>query len=81
MREQMVLDEKIIGVELSASKKQFKWPVKDAEKKTKENDEDDNESSDEMSALQKIFVVHSVCHILFLMMKRSGGLNTVILIT
>jgi hypothetical protein len=61
MREQMVLDEKVIGVELSASKKQFKWPVKDTDKKTKENDEEDNESNDEMSALQKIFVVHSVC--------------------
>lgn len=61
MREQMVLDEKIIGVELSANKKQFKWPVNDVnEKKSKENDDDDNESTDEMSALQKIFVVHSV---------------------
>lgn len=61
MREQMVLDEKIIGVELTGSKKQFKWPVNDTDKKSKENDDDDNESSDEMSALQKIFVVHSVC--------------------
>ena len=60
MREQMVLDEKIVGVELSASKKQFKWPVNDTEKKPKDNADDDNESSDEMSALQKIFVVHSV---------------------
>src|SRR5690348_7433140 len=60
MREQMVLDEKVVGVELSGSKKQFKWPVNDPEKKTKETDDDDNESNDEMSALQKIFVVHSV---------------------
>jgi len=62
MREQMVLDEKIIGVELTANKKQFKWPVNDTnEKKSKDNnDDDDNESADEMSALQKIFVVHSV---------------------
>ena len=60
MREQMVLDEKIVGVELSASKKQFKWPVNDTEKKAKDSEDDDNESSDEMSALQKIFVVHSV---------------------
>ncbi|UJR31746.1 hypothetical protein I4U23_019224 [Adineta vaga] len=59
MREQMVLDEKIVGVELSASKKQFKWPVNDTEKKVKDNEDDDNESSDEMSALQKSFVVHS----------------------
>jgi hypothetical protein len=61
MREQMVLDEKIIGVELTSNKKQFKWPVNDSEKKPKENGEDDNESNDEMSALQKIIVVHSVC--------------------
>jgi hypothetical protein len=61
MREQMVLDEKVIGVELSANKKQFKWPVVDAEKKSKENDDDDNESNEDISALQKIFVVHSVC--------------------
>lgn len=59
MREQMVLDEKIIGVELTASKKQFKWPVNETERKAK--DEDDDESSDEMSSLQTIFVVHSVC--------------------
>ncbi|CAF5029594.1 unnamed protein product, partial [Rotaria sp. Silwood1] len=59
MREQMVLDEKIIGIELNANKKQFKWPVNDTEKKPKETD-DDEESNDEMSALQKIFVVHSV---------------------
>jgi hypothetical protein len=65
MREQMVLDEKIVGVELSASKKQFKWIVNDTEKKPKENNEDDNESNDEMSALQKILVVHSVCQRLF----------------
>jgi hypothetical protein len=62
MREQMVLDEKIVGVELSANKKQYKWIVNDTDKKSKENnDEDDNESNDEMSALQKILVVHSVC--------------------
>lgn len=61
MREQMILDEKLIGVELTAGKKQFKWPVNDSEKKSKENDdEDDNESNDEMSSLQKIFVIHSV---------------------
>ena len=61
MREQMILDEKLIGVELTAGKKQFKWPVNDPEKKSKENDDDDdNESNDEMSALQKILVVHSV---------------------
>jgi len=59
MREQMVLDEKVIGVELSANKKQFKWPVSDTEKKVKETEDDDNESNDEMSALQKIFVIHS----------------------
>jgi len=59
MREQMILDEKLIGVELTAGKKQFKWPVNDAEKKTKGNDDEDNESNDEMSALQKILVVHS----------------------
>lgn len=61
MREQMVLDEKVIGVELSASKKQFKWPVKDNDKKNKDQD-DDNDSNGDMSALQKILVVHSVCH-------------------
>lgn len=62
MREQMILDEKFIGVELTAGKKQFKWPVSDPEKKSKEkdDDDDDNESNDEMSALQKILVVHSV---------------------
>ncbi|CAF0735979.1 unnamed protein product [Adineta steineri] len=59
MREQMVLDEKIIGVELSASKKQFKWPIQDTDKKPKANEDDDNESNDEMSALQKIIIVHS----------------------
>jgi len=59
MREQMILDEKLIGVELTASKKQFKWPVNDPEKKPKENEDDENESNDEMSALQKILVVHS----------------------
>jgi len=59
MREQMVLDEKILGVELSTTKKVFKWPVNDTEKKAKENDDEDNESNDEMSALQKILVVHS----------------------
>jgi hypothetical protein len=67
MREQMVLDEKLVGVELSASKKQFKWIVNDTEKKSKENDEDDNESNDEMSALQKILVVHSVCQRFFIL--------------
>ena len=60
MREQMILDEKLIGVELTGGKKQFKWPVNDTEKKSKDNDDDDNESNDEMSALQKILVVHSV---------------------
>jgi len=67
MREQMVLDEKVIGVELSADKKQFKWPVHDTDKKSKGNDEDDNESNDEMSALQKILVVHSVCQRFFIL--------------
>jgi hypothetical protein len=71
MREQMVLDEKIIGVELSASKKQFKWPVNDTEKKAKENDEEDNESNDEMSALQKVFVVHSVRNQVLVMNSRG----------
>jgi hypothetical protein len=61
MREQMVLDEKVVGFELNSNKKQFKWPVNDPQKKSKENtDDDDNESNDEMSALQKIFVIHSV---------------------
>ncbi|CAF1571886.1 unnamed protein product [Rotaria magnacalcarata] len=59
MREQMVLDEKTIGVELSASKKQFKWPVHDTDKKSKDHDKDDDESEDETSALQTILVVHS----------------------
>ena len=59
MREQMVLDEKLIGFELSASKKQFKWPVSDNEKKTKDTEDDDDESNDEMSALQTSIVVHS----------------------
>ena len=60
MREQMVLDEKIIGVELTGQKKQFKWPVLDTDKKPKAADEDDTDSNDDMSALQKIFVIHSV---------------------
>ncbi|CAF1088505.1 unnamed protein product [Rotaria sordida] len=59
MREQMVLDEKIIGFELNANKKHFKWPVNDTDKKPKETDEDDDGSNDEMSALQTSFVVHS----------------------
>ena len=61
MREQIVLDEKIIGVELSANKRQFKWSSINGEKESKEKDEIDDESNDEMSALQAVFVVHSVC--------------------
>lgn len=58
----MVLDEKIIGVELSAQKRTFKWPVQDNEKKGNktQDEDDDNESNEDMSALQKIFVVQSV---------------------
>jgi len=66
MREQMVLEERVIGVELNGNKKQFKWPVVDSEKKTKAttggqttNEDDDDESTDEMSSLQKTFVIHS----------------------
>lgn len=66
MRESMVLDEKVIGFELSGSKKQFKWPVSDNDKKPKDTEDDDDESNDEMSTLQTIFVVHSVCLVLSL---------------
>ncbi|CAF2699398.1 unnamed protein product [Rotaria sp. Silwood2] len=87
MREQMVLDEKIIGLELSANKKQFKWPVNDTEKKAKET-EDDEESNDEMSALQTILVVHSAVlgvgvkadqrNLVHLTIKDSSGDKTII---
>lgn len=63
MREQMVLEETLIGVELSGSKKQFKWVVAEPPKKRKDNDDDDNESNEDMSALQKIIVVHSVSEV------------------
>jgi len=65
MRGQTALDEKVIGVELNASKKQFKWPVVDTDKTEKAarsgtgDDEDDDESNDEMPALQKTFLLHS----------------------
>lgn len=78
----------MIGVELSGNKKQFKWPVNDAEKKSKDNENDDNESSDEMSALQKIFVIHSAVlgvgakndqrNLVHLTVKDSSGDKTIL---
>lgn len=66
MREQMVLDEKIVGVELSSQKKTFKWPVQEEQAKKNNNnnkknakDDDDDESTDDFSALQKTLHVHS----------------------
>jgi len=61
----MPLDEKVIGIELNANKKQFKWPVVDADKAEKSartgtgDDDNDDESTDEMSSLQKTLLLHS----------------------
>lgn len=76
----MVLDEKIVGVELSSQKKTFKWPVQEEQAKKNNNnnkknakDDDDDESTDDFSALQKTLHVHSVGFFSFQSISISIG--------
>ncbi|CAF0971387.1 unnamed protein product [Didymodactylos carnosus] len=58
---QVVLDEKIIGFELSAHKKQYKWTSDTNKRKRDDNDqnEEDDDSECEIPTLQRYLLIHS----------------------